>query len=169
MLFIRLYRWVKYARQLVAFTARVHLFARAISSAVLTRSDAIREPRHLAGRFLLELTNKTGKRLCPTGVVKPVPSTRNEHSLLFTVQPASRAPPDDVPINIRGCVYTLDTDLSYPANTDLSIFIWPSNVCCFETLHAERCNADTIYVSPFIRTLGKRTLHTTEVHVVVVY
>ena len=36
---------------------------------------------------------------------KPVPSTRNEHSLLFTVHQASRAPPDDVPINVHDCVY----------------------------------------------------------------
>lgn len=68
-----------------------------------TRSGAIREHRHLA-RFLLS-ANETGKRLCPTGVVKPVPSTRNEHSLLFTVHQASRAPPDDVPINVHDCVY----------------------------------------------------------------
>lgn len=83
---------------------RVHLFARAISSAALLVSAAIREPYHLAGRFLLWLANKTGKQLCPTGVVKPVPSTCNEHSLLFTVHPAPCAAPDDVPTDVHDCV-----------------------------------------------------------------
>lgn len=117
------------------------------ASATLTRSDAdTRARRNFAGRFLLSgLANKTRERTaCPTGVVKPVPPARNEHSLLFTVHPASRwfHPTTCLLMPAIACTRRVNTtDLSYPANTlsiSLGFFTRLADQCssCFETLLA---------------------------------